>query len=410
MMAMRLLSLAMRIEWANLVRGQAMTTRSWTDAVLSAVRRHVHRTGSTIFSRQALIDAEMGTIVGATASSGATPWQTLSRELQQLRDRGFLEFVGPGIYRYAGLPPAPSLEGAMKGVFVTGPHSIYGDQPKDFYRFPPNNLPAAQRTVGQWIIYLEPRRAGGRGYFAVAKVDRIEPDPSTPGMYLALIAEGSYLDFGTNVPFSVDGLPMERALISDAGGLKGSKQNAIRPLTNADFNRIVEIGLMNPEPELPRVGEAEPALPLLTDLGQEPLDGPVDRATMLVSRKVRKAAFRRAILHVYEGRCALTGMKLVNGGGRLETEAAHIKSVGDGGPDAINNGIALSGTVHWMFDRGLIGLSDDGGILLSGKINDREGVEKMINPDRRAHWPSSLPHRPHPGYLAWHREKFGLSV
>src|SRR5207247_1102326 len=117
-----------------------------------------------------------------------------------------------------------------------------------------------------------------------------------------------------------------------------------------------------------------------------------------------------AVLHVYEGRCALTGMRLVNGGGRLETEAAHIMSVGDGGPDAINNGIALSGTVHWMFDRGLIGLTDEGDILLSSKINDREGVEKMIHPDRRARWPSASSHRPHPRYLARHRERFGFDA
>lgn len=346
----------------------------------------------------------------ATGSTGATPWQTLSRELQQLRDSGLLEFVGQGVYRYAGQPAAASIGGSTKGVFVTGTHSIYGDQPKDFYRFPSRNLLAARRVVGEWIVYQEPRRAGGRGYFAVAKVDRIERDPSTPNMFLALIAPGSYLDFGTTVPFSIDGLPMERSLIADGGGLRGSKQSAIRSLSNADFNRIIEIGLMDPEPELPRVGQVESMPAMLGEAGQEPFEGPVDRATMLVSRKVRDAKFRRAILHVYEGRCALTGMKLVNGGGRLETEAAHIMSVGDGGPDAINNGIALSGTIHWMFDRGLIGLSDAGDILLSGKINDRDGVQKMINADRRAHWPSSLPHRPHPKYLTWHREKFGLAA
>jgi putative restriction endonuclease len=149
---------------------------------------------------------------------------------------------------------------------------------------------------------------------------------------------------------------------------------------------------------------------MLGESGQQLFEGPVDRATMLVSRKVRDAKFRRAVLHVYEGRCALTGMRLVNGGGRLETEAAHIMAVGEGGPDAVNNGIALSGTVHWMFDRGLIGLSDSGDILLSSKINDREGVEKMIYPDRRARWPSAPAHRPHPRYLAWHRERFGFQA
>jgi putative restriction endonuclease len=352
----------------------------------------------------------MGAIVAETGSSGATPWQTLSRELQELRDRGLLEFVGAGVYRSAGLPVADPALGATKGVLVTGSHSIYGDQPKDFYRFPANYLPAARRMVGQWIIYLEPRRAGGRGYFAVAQVEKIEPDPAMSGMYLALIAPGSYLDFGTAVAFSADKLPMERALLNADGSIKGSKQLAVRPLSNADFNRIVEIGLMDPEPELPRVGQNDAMPVMLGETGQEPFEGPVDRATMLVSRKVRDAKFRRAVLHVYEGRCALTGMRLVNGGGRLETEAAHIMAVGDGGPDAVNNGIALSGTVHWMFDRGLIALSDGGDILLSSKINDREGVEKMIYPDRRARWPSVPAHRPHPTYLAWHRERFGFQT
>jgi len=387
-----------------------VVSQSWTDAVISAVRRHVHATGSTIFSRQALIDGQMDAIIAVTGSTGATPWQTLSRELQELRDRGLLEFVGAGVYRYAGLPAASAPLGVTKGVFVTGSHSIYGDVPKDFYRFPSNYLLAAQRMVGQWIVYLEPRRAGGRGYFAVANVEKIVPDPATAGMHLAMIAYGSFLDFGTVVPFSIDKLPMERALLNEDGSIRGSKQLAIRPLTNADFNRIVEIGLMDAEPELPRVGQAEPMPAKLFEAAQEPFEGPVDRATMLVSRKVRDAKFRRAVLYAYEGRCALTGMRLVNGGGRLETEAAYIMGVGDGGPDAINNGIALSGTIHWMFDRGLIGLSDAGDILLSGKINDRESVEKMINADRRADWPSALPHRPHPKYLAWHRDKFQFAA
>jgi putative restriction endonuclease len=383
---------------------------SWSDAVLSAVRRQVHRTGSTLFTRQALIDGEISAIVAQTGSIGATPWQTLSRELQALRDRGLIEFVGSGVYRYAGQPVPDNAFGATKGILVTGTHSIYGDQPKDFYRFPANYLPAARRMIGQWIVYLEPRRAGGRGYFAVARIKKIEPDPTAPGMHLALITPGSYLDFGTAVPFSIDKLPLERALLNDDGSIKGSKQLAVRPLSNADFNRIVELGLMDPDPELPRVGQVDPVPPMFGDIGQVAFEGPVDRATMLVSRKVRDAKFRRAVLHAYEGRCALTGMRLVNGGGRLETEAAHIMSVGDGGPDAINNGIALSGTVHWMFDRGLIGLTDEAKILLSSKINDREGVEKMIYSDCRARWPSAPAYRPHPHYLAWHRERFGFQA
>lgn len=74
------------------------------------------------------------------------------------------------------------------------------------------------------------------------------------------------------------------------------------------------------------------------------------------------------------------------------------------GPDTVANGIALSGTVHWMFDRGLIALSDPGEILLSRKINDVEGVIRLLHPDRRARFPTATNHRPHARFLAWHRE------
>lgn len=386
-----------------------MPGKSWFEAVAAAVRRHVLRTGSTIFDRQALIDAEGPRILIDTGSGGATPWQTLSRVLQELRDQGVVEFVGGGTYRYNGFAALPQQAGTTKGVFVTGPLSEYEDDPPHFYRFPPRWLSAAERVIGDWIIYQEPRRAGGRGYFAVAKVESIIPDPKKAGMFLALIEPGTFLEFGRDVPFQLDGRAVERGLLDASGRLNNGRAiQSIRPLSNADFNRIVELGLMDAEPEMPRVGQAEPVPSMLGEDGQDAFEGPVDRATVLVSRKFRDARFRRAVLHVYEGRCALTGMRLVNGGGRLETEAAHIMAVGEGGPDAVNNGIALSGTVHWMFDRGLIGLSDAGDILLSSKINDREGVEKMIHPDRRAHWPSAAAHRPHPRYLAWHRERFGF--
>ena len=101
-------------------------------------------------------------------------------------------------------------------------------------------------------------------------------------------------------------------------------------------------------------------------------------------------------------------MKLVNGGGRVEAEAAHTKSVEAGGPDRVNNGIALSGTIHWMFDRGLISLSDAGEILLSRAINDRDSVERLIHSDRRARLPMRATDRPHPDYLHWHGTECSL--
>ena len=77
-----------------------MAGRDWSKVVEEAVRRHVDGTGDPVFTRQELIDAELGRIIGETGSRGATPHKTLDRELQQLRDAGVLEFVDDrGTYR-----------------------------------------------------------------------------------------------------------------------------------------------------------------------------------------------------------------------------------------------------------------------------------------------------------------------
>ena len=156
---------------------------------------------------------------------------------------------------------------------------------------------------------------------------------------------------------------MERGLLEEGRLNNGRAVQSIRPISDEDFNRIVGFGLVKEEEMLPRV-DVERDLDRVKE-EQQPWEGRIDRATTLVERKLRDRQFRRRIVEAYDCRCALTGMRLVNGGGRAEVQAAHVMSVEAGGPDTVANGIALSGTVHWMFDRGLISLSDGGDILLS---------------------------------------------
>ncbi|MHB9880127.1 HNH endonuclease [Pacificimonas sp. ICDLI1SI03] len=380
-----------------------MQTR-WSEAVQLAVRRLVGRSGGLKFTRQALIEQELGRIINETGSRGATPEMTLSRELQQLRDSGKVEFVAAGQYRLMEQPVSlPSAE-PSKCVFIIGSHSIYEDEPDRFYRFPQRWLKAAARSVGEWILYQEPRRAGQRGYYAAAKVEQIIRDPASSEMYLALIEPGSFLEFGHDVPFRVDGEVMERGLLTDGRINNGRAIQSIRPIVDEDFNRIIAAGLVEEDDILPRADETQSGIPSSFHEEPEPYVAAVDRSTVLVERKIRDRQFRRRILDAYDCRCALTGMQWINGGGRAEVQAAHIMSVEAGGPDTSANGIALSGTAHWMFDRGLISLSDQGAILLSQKINDMDGVERLIHNDRQARLPNNPAERPHPRYLAWHRE------
>jgi putative restriction endonuclease len=284
------------------------------------------------------------------------------------------------------------------GVFMHKDGSIYDDIPEVHYQFPKSYLSRAERMVGDWIVYREPvKLPQSKGFFAVAKVERIVPDPDVGDRYRALIEPGSYLPFSPTVPHKVDGQPVERDL--------ANAQAAVRPLSSSDFARIIALGL--PEDHtLPRVDEIE-SLDRVRD-GQVPFEIERPIVQSLVNRPFRDRAFRRAVLHAYDGRCAVTGWKLVNGGGRLEAEAAHIRPVEHGGPDSVRNGLALSGTAHWMFDRGLIGFADDLSILVHRKVNDREGVEAVFNPQRRLLAPERDEHRPHPQFLAWHREHHGF--
>ncbi|WP_441279363.1 HNH endonuclease [Tardiphaga sp. 172_B4_N1_3] len=291
------------------------------------------------------------------------------------------------------------------GVFIHRTDSIYDDSPAEQYQFPSQYLSRAQTFVGDWIIYYEPRKVEAtRGYFAIAKVERIIPDPSAGGMYLALIEPSSYLDFATPVPFNDASGVMERGVLNEQGRISGRAQSAVRPVSPTDFERIVALGLDESVQILPRIGDIS-ATPQFDEV-QAPFvfEETRDRLNYLTSRIVRNRAFRRVILDAYDRRCAVTGLKLINGGGRAEVDAAHIKPVEANGPDIINNGIALSGTAHWMFDRGLISLSDELEILISRHVNDFESVRALVNKNGHALPPQRTSQRPHPHFLSWHRD------
>lgn len=292
------------------------------------------------------------------------------------------------------------------GVFIHRADSIYDDSPATRYQFPKPYLERASATVGDWIVYYEPVKVrGSRGYYAIARVSEIVPDPTVADMYLALIEPGSYLEFPNPVPFNDANGWVETGVLNEQGRVSGRAQAAVRPISPQDFDRILARGLAEETPLLPRVGAVEPATEWgIGELAQVPFEQERERVAAMTTRVVRDKVFRRVVLRAYGERCAVTGLKLINGGGRAEVAAAHIRPVEHSGPDIINNGVALSGTAHWMFDRGLIGFSDDLDIIVSRQVNDRDGVESLINKSGRLIGPLASRDRPHPVFLAWHRE------
>jgi len=127
-----------------------------------------------------------------------------------------------------------------------------------------------------------------------------------------------------------------------------------------------------------------------------------------MQRPVRDRAFRRQVLEAYDGTCAVSGLSLRNGGGWMEVEAAHIRAVEAGGPDIVPNGIALTATLHKLFDRGMFSIGDDLSVLVSENKIPRDDQARLFHPDRRLRPPREPRLRLDPAFLAWHRqERFG---
>jgi putative restriction endonuclease len=292
------------------------------------------------------------------------------------------------------------------GIFMHRADAIYDDVPAERYQFPKQYLSRAKQCEGDWIVYLEPSKvANTKGFFAVARVQEIIADPGHEGMYIAVIEPGSYLDFGDPVPFRYDGGYVERGVLNEHGRVSGRAQAAVRTISDPDFWRIIDLGLGDREAILPRVGEQGAQLVGFAEDQTAFETIPVrERVAQLMTRALRDRNFRKTVLRAYDARCAITGLKLINGGGRAEVEAAHIRPVERDGPDIVSNGLALSGTAHWMFDRGLVGVDDDHRILVSRQANDRDAVEGMINDSGKIIAPVRMAERPRLEFIRWHRE------
>lgn len=237
----------------------------------------------------------------------------------------------------------------------------------------------------------------------MAKIRDVIEKPGSEGRYLALIERGSYLPFDQEVPRLVDGRPLEQALMHPDGRPKtgGVQQNSVRRLPEAEFTRLIDLGLPQNLEEI-EAGRYQPPGHQIAERAAIFHRPVVERLTR---RRFRDVAFRRKVREAYDFRCAVSGLRLRNGGGRPEVQAAHIRLVEHNGSDSVRNGIALSATVQWMFDRGLISVAEDNEtIMISSNKVPTDVVQRLLMPGGKLCLPGDPRDRPHPANLKWHRE------
>lgn len=131
----------------------------------------------------------------------------------------------------------------MKAVFDVKPGSGYDDDITRRYHFPArrNYLEAARNAVGDWVLFREPQRNGGRrAYIAFARVTGAVPDPERSDHYYANVAD--YLEFPTPVPFIKDGRYAEallRGVLDPSRVGQAVQGKSMRPILSEDFDDIV---------------------------------------------------------------------------------------------------------------------------------------------------------------------------
>jgi hypothetical protein len=131
-----------------------------------------------------------------------------------------------------------------------------------------------------------------------------------------------------------------------------------------------------------------------------------DRAVYRISRQKRDAAFRSVVLSNYGYTCAVTGQRFKSPR-HVEADGAHIIGKEVRGTDDPRNGIALSKSAHWAFDRGIFTISDQYEVIVNPKAKLASIANfPVLQIDRRKiALPANPYYRPHRDALAWHKEE-----
>ncbi len=129
------------------------------------------------------------------------------------------------------------------------------------------------------------------------------------------------------------------------------------------------------------------------------------------SPDVRSQGFRKAVVGVYNHRCAFCGVRVLTSAGHTAVDAAHIIPWQVSHDDNVRNGMALCRLCHWTFDEGLAAVSAIYQVLLSSELRTMHNIpghlitvqnRRILGPEEDDLWPA-------PDSIAWHRRNVFIS-
>jgi len=124
----------------------------------------------------------------------------------------------------------------------------------------------------------------------------------------------------------------------------------------------------------------------------------------------RRAAFAPTIRALYQQRCAISGQQL----GRIPSallDACHIRPHAQFRDDSLQNGMALTPTLHRAFDMGLMAVNDHYEVCISPVFEERKNPYELRQFAGKALiLPKQKKYHPKPEFFAWHRQHIFLQA
>jgi putative restriction endonuclease len=145
--------------------------------------------------------------------------------------------------------------------------------------------------------------------------------------------------------------------------------------------------------------------PILSAVGLDPLAQHGQGFVVELDQKKRDPKFRSLVLTAWRKQCAMCGYDGEIGHTSVGLEAAHVKWFSQGGPDSVDNGLALCELHHALFDLGVLGITNQYRIVIAEDfIGKSDSTKRLVYDLHDAELLEPAPNKPMPSqsFLDWH--------
>jgi putative restriction endonuclease len=316
--------------------------------------------------------------------------------------------------------PAIVLESHVTSVYADTLGSY--EFPRRYLKF----LEAASFESPILAVIYEPRGDDNSGRMAYVGWAWVTQRPSPTGRQtkngedlFIVVYDGGVNWFPRDARREMNGEPLEGWLRLKPRGRSRNVATfgrAVRPIATGDVTRI--FGAAGQEIGALETADREIDYPERVEHESPPVLA-AERARRIVEVLERDAQFRRDVLAAYQNHCAISGFEIgtvATYQARRILDAAHIRPVARQGPDHVTNGLALTPTLHRLFDEGLFALAYSAHGLVT-RVSPRLERCMIESPDGRFRLPledglrvtlpAAMTLRPDPAQIAYHaREVF----